>query len=99
MNGSRRDFLKTASAGAVGAIGFPTIVRSSVFGAAAPSNRVVIGSLGVGSRGNGVLSGFMRRYADVLPWRADQGLGGRVLRQRRLRRLRAARGRTRPRGH
>ncbi|MHC4219808.1 MAG: Gfo/Idh/MocA family protein [Planctomycetota bacterium] len=61
MNGSRRNFIKAAS----GAIAFPTIVPSSVFGASAPSNRVVIGSLGVGSRGNGVLSGFMRNYDDV----------------------------------
>ncbi|MHC4828082.1 MAG: hypothetical protein ACYTEY_16125, partial [Planctomycetota bacterium] len=61
MNGSRRNFIKAAS----GAIAFPAIVPSSVFGASAPSNRIVIGSLGVGSRGNGVLSGFMRNYADV----------------------------------
>ncbi len=64
MNQSRRAFLK-ASAAVTGAFGFPAIVPASVFGAAAPSNRVNIASLGVGSRGNGVLSGFMRNYEDV----------------------------------
>ncbi|MCK4872923.1 MAG: Gfo/Idh/MocA family oxidoreductase [Phycisphaerales bacterium] len=64
MNNSRREFLKT-SAAATGAIAFPMIVPSSVFGASAPSNRITIASLGVGSRGNGVLGGFMRGYKDV----------------------------------
>ncbi len=64
MNTSRRDFLKTTAA-VSGAIAFPTIVPSTVFGAGAPSNRINIASLGVGSRGNGVLSDFMRRHDDV----------------------------------
>ena len=48
---SRRDFLKM---GAAAAIGFPTIVPASVFGQAAPSNRINIGAIGVGriSRGH-----------------------------------------------
>ncbi len=62
MNTNRRDFLKASA----GTIAFPAIVPSSVFGASAPSNRVNIASLGVGSRGNGVLSGFMRKYDDVM---------------------------------
>jgi predicted dehydrogenase len=51
--GTRRDFLKL-SAGAAAAIGFPTIVPSSVFGETAPSNRINIGAIGVGriSRGH-----------------------------------------------
>jgi hypothetical protein len=51
--GTRRDFLKL-SMGAAAAIGFPTIVPSSVFGEKAPSNRINIGAIGVGriSRGH-----------------------------------------------
>ena len=44
---SRRKFLKT-SLGAAAAAGFPTIVPSSVFGQASPSNRINIGAIGVG---------------------------------------------------
>lgn len=47
----RRDFLKTSAAGAAGAIAFPTIVPSSVFGANAPSNRLQIGAIGCGRIG------------------------------------------------
>lgn len=53
MRTSRRSFLKTSGA-AAGALGFPAIVPSSVFGATAPSNRISIGAIGVGriSRGH-----------------------------------------------
>jgi hypothetical protein len=44
---SRRTFLKT-SLGAAAAIGFPTIVPSSIFGQNAPSNRINVGAIGVG---------------------------------------------------
>jgi predicted dehydrogenase len=44
---SRRTFLKS-SLGAAVAVGFPTIVPSSVFGQDAPSNRINIGAIGVG---------------------------------------------------
>jgi predicted dehydrogenase len=44
---SRRSFLKT-SLSAAAAVGFPTIVPSSVFGQVAPSNRINIGAIGVG---------------------------------------------------
>jgi predicted dehydrogenase len=44
---SRRTFLKT-SLGAAAAVGFPTIVPSSVFGQLAPSNRINVGAIGVG---------------------------------------------------
>ncbi|ADV83419.1 Gfo/Idh/MocA family oxidoreductase [Terriglobus saanensis] len=52
MSSSRRTFLKTSAA--VAAVGFPTIVPSSVFGQNAPSNRIQIGAIGVGriSRGH-----------------------------------------------
>ena len=50
---TRRDFLKL-SAGAVAAVGFPTIVPASVFGSTSPSNRINVGAIGVGriSRGH-----------------------------------------------
>jgi predicted dehydrogenase len=50
---SRRGFLKT-SMGAAAAIGFPTIVPSSVLGEFSPSNRINVGAIGVGriSRGH-----------------------------------------------
>jgi predicted dehydrogenase len=44
---SRRTFLQTSLSAAV-AVGFPTIVPSSVFGQDAPSNRINIGAIGVG---------------------------------------------------
>ena len=54
---SRRAFFKTAAKGlgaAAVASGFPTIVPSSVLGAASPSNRINIGAIGTGriSRGH-----------------------------------------------
>ncbi|WP_158794430.1 Gfo/Idh/MocA family oxidoreductase [Granulicella sp. L60] len=44
---SRRTFLKS-SLGAAAAVGFPTILPSSVFGQMSPSNRINIGAIGVG---------------------------------------------------
>ncbi len=44
---SRRSFLKT-SLGAAAAVGFPTIVPSSVVGQMAPSKRINVGAIGVG---------------------------------------------------
>lgn len=56
---SRRSFLRgAASAGA--AVGVPTIVPSSVFGARAPSNRIAIGCIGVGRMGMGDMKAFLR---------------------------------------
>jgi len=56
---SRRSFLRgAASAGA--AVGVPTIVPSSVFGARAPSNRIAIGCIGVGRMGTGDMKAFLR---------------------------------------
>lgn len=50
---TRRSFLKK-SAVVAAAVGFPTILPSSVFGQTAPSNRINIGAIGVGriSRGH-----------------------------------------------
>jgi len=57
---SRRSFLKgTAALGPV--LAFPSIVPSSVFGANAPSNRIVMGAIGVGSQGTGDMRGFLSK--------------------------------------
>lgn len=45
---SRRNFLKRSLAGAASAMALPAIVPSSVFGAAAPSNKIHIAQIGCG---------------------------------------------------
>jgi predicted dehydrogenase len=45
---SRRQFLRFSVAGAAGAVAFPTIVPSSVFGQDAPSKKIHIGQIGCG---------------------------------------------------
>jgi len=55
---SRRDFLKGSSLTAVTAVTLPTIVPSSVFGAEAPSNRIMMGCIGTGGQGSGNMRGF-----------------------------------------
>ncbi|MCU0785945.1 MAG: Gfo/Idh/MocA family oxidoreductase [Verrucomicrobia bacterium] len=49
---SRREFLKASVAGAAGATAFPTIIPSSVLGAAAPSKKIQIGQIGCGRIAN-----------------------------------------------
>lgn len=59
---NRRQFLKSATGIAVGAIVFPTIIPSSVLGqdgSIAASNRIVMGAIGVGSQGSGNMRGFL----------------------------------------
>ena len=59
---SRRDFLKRSTMAAVGAAGLPYFVPSSALGKAgtvAPSERIVMGCLGVGSQGTGNMRGFL----------------------------------------
>ncbi len=54
----RRSFLK----GAVGAAMFPYVVSSSALGkdgAVAPSNKIVVGAIGVGPQGTGVMRNFL----------------------------------------
>jgi len=58
---TRRDFLKGATIAAGATLGCPLIVPSSVFGANAPSNRVTIGSIGVGNMGTSNLKAFMSK--------------------------------------
>ena len=57
---TRRTFLKTAAV----AIGMPTIIPASALGkngSVAPSNRIVMGGIGLGRRGRGVLDGFFKQ--------------------------------------
>ena len=63
----RRGFMKRAGAAAA-AVAFPYIVPSSALGKAgttAPSNRIVIGGIGVGSMGTGDLNAFLSRGDQV----------------------------------
>ena len=53
---TRRSFLAAAGAALAG----PYIVPSSVFGAAAPSNRIHLGCIGVGNQGSQVMQGFLQ---------------------------------------
>ncbi len=59
---NRRDFL-AGTLGAAAAVNFPYIVASSALGKAgtvAASNRIVMGSIGLGIQGSGLLSDFMQ---------------------------------------
>ncbi|RKY07741.1 MAG: gfo/Idh/MocA family oxidoreductase, partial [Planctomycetota bacterium] len=54
----RRSFLK----GAAGALAFPHVVSSAALGragAVAPSNKIVVGAIGVGPQGTGVMRNFL----------------------------------------
>jgi predicted dehydrogenase len=58
---TRRQFLRRATAAAA-AVSFPYVVPSSVLGKAgsvAPSNRIVVGCIGVGSQGGWVMHDFL----------------------------------------
>ena len=64
---SRRSFLKQTAALTGAAIGFPYIIPASALGAdghTAPSNRIVIGCIGVGSMGGANMRNFLR-FDDV----------------------------------
>ncbi|MHC4624972.1 MAG: twin-arginine translocation signal domain-containing protein, partial [Planctomycetota bacterium] len=61
---NRRGFLRTAAGTAAAAIGFPYLIPSSALGKAgtvAPSNRIAMGAIGVGSMGSGDMRGFLRK--------------------------------------
>jgi predicted dehydrogenase len=61
-NCSRREFIKGSAAAAIGGLGFPCLVPASVFGRAgkpAPSNRVILGCIGVGWQGGSNLKDFL----------------------------------------
>ena len=54
---SRRQFLGATA----GAVAFPYVVPSSVFGAGAPSGKITMGCIGVGSQGSGNMNGFLEK--------------------------------------
>lgn len=56
---TRRRLLKTGVTGAAAFLAAPTILSSRLFGADAPSNKIVMGAIGVGSMGSGNLGGFL----------------------------------------
>ncbi len=60
---SRRDFVKRSAAAITGAIVLPNIIPSSAFGMGgkvAPSDRIVIGSIGTGSQGMSNMRDFLK---------------------------------------
>lgn len=61
---SRRQFLKQSAAMSASAALLPTIIPASALGAAgrpAPSERVVVGCIGVGPQGQGDMGGFLQQ--------------------------------------
>jgi predicted dehydrogenase len=61
---TRRQFLKQTTGLALCAVGIPSIVPASALGRAgtvAPSNRIVVGCIGVGPQGQGDMSGFLNQ--------------------------------------
>src|SRR5258708_1432995 len=61
---SRRDFLKNTTTLAASAVAFPTLISASALGRAgsvAPSNRIVIGCIGLGPQGQGDMGGFLNQ--------------------------------------
>jgi predicted dehydrogenase len=57
--GSRRHFLKTATALAAGAVAGPMILPRSLFGADAPGKRLTMGFIGTGKQGRDLMRGFL----------------------------------------
>ncbi len=59
---TRRQFIRRTSTAVLAASSFPTLIPASALGAngaTAPSNRVVVGAIGVGPQGRGDLGGFL----------------------------------------
>lgn len=69
-NQSRRRFLRNAAGVSAGIVGFPYIIRSTALGAdgaVAPSERIIMGCIGVGSQGTGNMNGFLgKKMAHVV---------------------------------
>ena len=57
---TRRKFLQSGAVAMV-ALGIPSIVPSSIFGSNAPSNRIVMGCVGLGGMGMGNMRGFLNK--------------------------------------
>ncbi len=64
---SRRDFLVKSATALGAAAAFPAVVPSTVFGAAAPSNRITMAMIGMGGQMGGHFNGMLgRREVQVL---------------------------------
>ena len=82
---SRRQFLRNAAGVSAGIAGFPYIISSSALGkdgAAAPSERITIGCIGVGGQGTGNMENFLGKkeaqvvaVCDVDQRNRDQAMG------------------------
>jgi predicted dehydrogenase len=67
-NVSRRQFLRDAAGISAGIVGFPYIISSSALGAdgaSPPSERIVMGCIGVGSQGTGNMQNFLGKRKDA----------------------------------
>lgn len=83
-NLTRRQFIQRGTAAALAAAAFPTIIPSSARGAdgaVAPSNRIIVGAIGVGPQGRGVMGGFLAQsdvrvvaVCDMLKLNLDQAV-------------------------
>ncbi len=65
---SRRNFIKTGVTASIAGIMAPAIMPSGIVakkGRTAPSDRIVLGAIGVGSRGSGLLERHFSSYEDV----------------------------------
>ncbi|MCT4644299.1 MAG: twin-arginine translocation signal domain-containing protein, partial [Carboxylicivirga sp.] len=63
---NRRSFLKKGLAATAGAALFPSIIPASAMGRngfVAPSDRIVMGAIGVGGMGRGNMAGFLKKKA------------------------------------
>ena len=61
---NRRTFIKGTISSAIGIVAFPHIIPASSLGrggAIAPSDRIVMGAIGVGSQGTGNMRNFLRK--------------------------------------
>lgn len=64
MKKGRRKFLKTLGGAGIGLLAIPQIIPSSALGKdghTAPSDRIVMGAIGVGSMGTGDMKNFLRK--------------------------------------
>jgi len=67
-NVSRRRFLRDAAGISAGIVGFPYIINSSALGAdgaSPPSERIVMGCIGVGGQGTGNMQNFLGKRKDA----------------------------------
>lgn len=65
---SRRDFLKRSTTAVVGAIVLPQVIPSTALGMGGklpPSDRIVMGAIGVGGMGTGVMDIFLKRNKET----------------------------------